>query len=202
MKKFLVLWLSLVSFQAISQTAAEDLQQKLNGFQTMKAQFSQIVKAGKRSLSTSQGSMALSRPGKFRWQTNDPLKQVIVADGQKLWVYDVDLEQVTVKKQGKSLHGTAALFLSGYSDTVTRDFTVVKTEQGTRQIYKLQALSPKETYQKLMLSFVGAELRAIEFYDQLGQHTLVDFNQVKNNPTLAASLFKFSPPKGVDVVEQ
>src|SRR5580704_14348669 len=116
MKKiFLGLLLAFSGF-VFSQTSAELLQTKLNAIRSMTANFNQVVKAKNREVSRSSGIMALERPGRFRWQTKSPMEQLVVADGQKMWIYDVDLEQVTVKKQGKGLGGTAALFLSGYDD--------------------------------------------------------------------------------------
>ncbi|MGQ3892293.1 outer membrane lipoprotein chaperone LolA [Legionella sp. CNM-4043-24] len=202
MKKFLVLVLVLIVNTALAQSASEDVQARLNAIRSMTADFTQVVKAGRREVSNSSGSMALLRPGRFRWQTNSPLEQLIVADSKKLWVYDVDLEQVTVKKQEKGLGGTPALFLSGYDDTVARDFDVVETSKGDRAGFELRAKSSKENYQRVVLSFKGDALDRIEFFDQLGQHTIVSLSKVKTNPTLAARLFQFKPPKGVDIVEQ
>ncbi|MCW0218548.1 MAG: outer-membrane lipoprotein carrier protein LolA, partial [Prosthecobacter sp.] len=122
------------------------------------------------------------------------------ADSKKLWVYDVELEQVTVKKQEKGLGGTPGLFLSGYDNTVSRDFTVTEVTAGT--VFDLRAKSPKENYQRVILSFKDSALGKIEFFDQLGQHTTVTLTQVKTNPELAPGLFQFKPPKGVDVVDQ
>lgn len=202
MKKYLAVLLATFVTNGFSQTVAEELQNKLNAIRTMSANFSQTVQAGKRQVSESSGTMALSRPGKFRWQTKDPMEQVVVADSKNLWVYDVDLEQVTVKTQEKGLGGTPGLFLSGYNDSVTRDFDVAKQAKGKAETFDLHAKSKKENFQRVKLIFNGEQLSAIEFYDQLGQHTVVRLSNIKNNPTLSAGLFQFKPPKGVDVVKQ
>lgn len=202
MKKYLALLLATLVSNGFAQTTAEELQAKLNAIRTMSASFNQTVQAGKRQVSESSGTMALSRPGKFRWQTKDPMEQLVIADSNNLWVYDVDLEQVTVKTQEKGLGGTPGLFLSGYNDTVTRDFEVNKEASGKADIFDLHARSKKENFQRVKLIFKGEQLSAIEFYDQLGQHTVVKLSNIKNNPSLAASLFQFKPPKGVDVVKQ
>ena len=140
--------------------------------------------------------------GMLCWQTKSPLAQLVVADGQHLWIYDVDLEQVTVKKQEKGLGGTAALFLSGYGDTVTRDFDVTTYNKGNKAYFDLHSKSSKANFQRVKLVFVGDELSGLELYDQLGQHTTVVLTNIKNNTTLSPALFKFKTPKGVDVVEQ
>ena len=201
MKRILVLTTALFINTSFGATA-DVLQNKLNSIRTMSAKFSQVIKAGKKVLSRSSGTMALERPGRFRWQTRDPMAQLVVADNKHLWVYDVDLEQVTVKKQEKGLGGTAALFLSGYDDNVTRNFTVSNSNEGKDELYDLQAKSGKENFQHVKLRFLGDSLTGIELDDQLGQHTVVTLSDIKNNPPLPASLFEFKPPKGVDVVQQ
>lgn len=202
MKKIIGLVLAVFVTNVFADTASDMAQAKLNGIRTMSAKFVQVVKAGKREVSNSSGIMALSRPGRFRWETQSPLEQVVVADSEKLWVYDIDLEQVTVKKQEKGLGGTPGLFLSGYDDTVARDFTVTEKTDGKNQIFHLKAKSAKENYQQLKLVFNGDMLTSIEFWDQLGQHTVVKLSRIKNNVKLAPKLFQFKPPKGVDVVDQ
>ncbi|MCC5016166.1 MULTISPECIES: outer membrane lipoprotein chaperone LolA [Legionella] len=202
MKK-LVLLLSLVfAANAFCESVGDVLQTKLNAIRSMTASFNQVIKTKEKEISRSSGTMALERPGRFRWQTKSPMEQLVVADGKKLWVYDVDLEQVTVKKQEKSLGGTAALFLSGYDDTVTRDFDVTATTAGDKQSYDLQSKSHKANFQRMKLIFNRDVLIAIEMFDQLGQHTVVNLKNVKTNPKVAASLFQFKPPKGTDVVHQ
>lgn len=202
MKKLLILGLAVFSMQLFAASAAEQLQARLNGMKTMTANFKQVVKAKEREISRSSGNMALQRPGRFRWMTKEPMEQLVVADGKKLWIYDVDLEQVSVKKQGNSLGGTAALFLSGYDDTVAREFSVQMSTKSGKEIYDLKALSGKANFQRLKLIFSGQTLSSLEMFDQLGQHTIVDLTQVKANPKLSASLFQFTPPKGTDVVHQ
>ena len=201
-KTFLVAVSIMLSTTAFSQTADEILQGKLNAIRSMSATFKQVVKAKQRVVSRSSGTMALERPGRFRWQTKDPMEQLMVADGQRIWVYDTDLEQVTVKKQDKGLGGTAALFLSGYDNTVTRDFTVTQSGSSENPVFDLESKSSKANFQRIKLTFHQELLSGLELYDQLGQITTVQLSQAKLNPKLAAALFQFKPPKGVDVVQQ
>lgn len=203
MKK-VVLLLSLCCYSAytLSQTSGEVLQNKLNALSTMTAHFNQTVKAKKKTVSRSSGTMALQRPGRFRWNTVDPMEQLIVADGQKMWIYDVELEQVTVKKQQKGLGGTAALFLSGYDNQVSKDFDVTERNDRKQMVFDLKAKAPKENFQRITLKFNKEQLTNLELYDQLGQVTYVTLSQIKNNNKLAQQLFQFKPPKGVDVVKQ
>ena len=185
-----------------SQSASAALQTKLNSLHTMIANFSQVVKTKRREISRSSGTMALERPGRFRWQTKEPMEQVVVADGKKVWIYDVDLDQVSVKKQEKSVGGTAALFLSGYDDTVARDFNVTMGTKGDEAAFDLTSKSANANFQRVQLVFNGPALTGIVMFDQLGQVTDVKLQNAKLNQKLAASLFQFKTPKGVDVVEQ
>lgn len=194
----MLFWMPLAYCDVVSDA----LQVKLNAIRTMTAKFNQVVMAKKREISHSSGTMALARPGHFRWQTQQPMAQLVVADGKQLWIYDEDLEQVTVKKQDNGLGGTAGLFLSGYNDTVTRDFNVTVKTLGDSSCFDLQARSIKANFQRAKLTFKGNALTAIELFDQLGQHTDVHLSAVKINPKIEQSLFQFKTPKGVDVVEQ
>ncbi|MGQ3888935.1 outer membrane lipoprotein chaperone LolA [Legionella sp. CNM-1927-20] len=202
MKRIMILALITFLTNVWAQTPAEEVQTKLNAIRSMSAGFDQIVTAGKREVSQSSGKMALVRPGRFRWETKSPLEQLVVADSKRLWVYDVDLEQVTVKKQEPGLGGTPGLFLSGYDNSVTRDFDVTTKDKKGIRTYILKAKSPKENFQTVQLTFNGDALSVIEFFDQLGQHTIVKLKNVQTNPPLANKLFQFKPPKGVDIVEQ
>ena len=202
MKKIIGILLFSLCTVSYGENAGDLAQAKLNAIQSMTASFKQIVKAKKREVSRSSGTMALQRPGRFRWQTKQPMAQLVVADGKKMWVYDVDLEQVTVKAQEKGLGGTAALFLSGYDNTVTRDFDVTQTTQGNVMVFDLHSKSSKANFQRIKLLFTQDTLTGLEMYDQLGQTTFVTLSQIKVNPKLAETVFKFKPPKGVDVVKQ
>lgn len=206
MKKTLFFLLYCWGAQASCDVPCDALQAKLNALSTMTARFEQVVNATTREISRSSGTMALARPGRFRWQTDKPLVQWVIADGRQVWVYDVDLEQVTVKKQDKGLGGTAGLFLSGYNDTLAKDFHVtVKTQKKgghIKQSFDLKATSSKANFQRVKLRFADNDLIGIELFDQLGQHTDIQLSHIKTNPSLATSLFQFKIPKDVDVVEQ
>jgi outer membrane lipoprotein carrier protein len=202
MKRIALFILGCYSSYALSQTPGELLQDKLNAISTMTADFNQTVKAKKREVSRSSGTMALQRPGRFRWKTVEPMEQLIIADGQKMWIYDIELEQVTVKKQEKGLGGTAALFLSGYDNKVTNDFEVTEKDDGQLMVFDLNAKAPKENFQRIKLIFKKEQLIGLDLYDQLGQITYVKLSQIKMNEKLQEKIFQFKPPKGVDVIKQ
>lgn len=202
MKIRIILILYFISQAVHSDGVSQVLQTKLNQIRTMSASFTQVIQTKRGRTVKSSGAMALSRPGHFRWQTYSPMAQLIVADGKRLWVYDKDLEQVTVKRQARGVGGTAGLFLSGYSRTVTNHFHVTMAKQGTREIYDLRPKSGGAQVQHVTLTFEGPALVGIQLYDQLGQRSNVQLSRVKTNGALPLSLFQFRAPKGVDVVQQ
>jgi outer membrane lipoprotein carrier protein len=182
--------------------AASVLQDRLNALDSMKARFKQVVRADNREISRSRGNMALKRPGKFRWDTKSPMEQLVIADGKQLWIYDVELEQVTVKKQGKGIGGTPALFLSGVDNNVSRDFEVQSKQQGNKEIFYLKARSSQENFQKIQMIYQKQDLVGLVLFDQLGQQTNVQLSRIRKNPSLPSRMFHFKPPRGVDVVRQ
>lgn len=202
MKKSIVVLFIAFSSSVFSQTSGELLQSKLNAIKSMSANFSQVVKAKKREVSHSSGTMALERPGRFRWQTKSPMEQLVIADGKKMWVYDVDLEQVTVKKQEKGLGGTAVLFLSGYDDTVARDFEVTQKDDASGIVFDLKSKSSKANFQRIKLIFNKDNLTGLELFDQLGQVTVVKLAKIKSNPKLSVEMFQFKVPKNIDLIQQ
>lgn len=178
------------------------LQKKLSNIRTMHANFSQTVRAKHRVISNSRGTMALAKPNQFRWQTKHPMAETVVADGHKVWIYDVDLEQVTVSKQTRSLGAAGALFLSQDSDAIHRDYTVRFHQERDNDIFDLQAKSSKLSFEKVRIIFVKNNLKTIELNDQLGQRITIYLSDVVVNQSEPASLFQFRVPKGVDVVQQ
>ncbi len=145
--------------------------------------------------------MQFERPGKFRWVYKKPYEQLIVGDGKKFWMYDMDLNQVTVKKLDAALGSSPAALLSG-SNEIERDFAL-KNIDDRDGLEWLQA-TPKaaETnFQKILMAFnAKSELVVMELYDAFGHHTVLRFTELKNNPSFGAQQFKFVPPKGADVL--
>lgn len=189
--------------QCVCADAMSDvLWDKLSAIQSMQASFTQKIYAKKRELSSSSGEMAFIRPGQFRWQTKEPMEQLLIADGKKIWTYDVLLEQVTVKQQTESMGAAAGLFLSDDKARLAHDFHVESEQQGVSEIFNLKAQLKQANIQRMTLQFKGARLERMDLYDQLGQHTVVRFKKAKMNLALSPKLFQFSPPAGVDVVEQ
>ena len=207
MRNTLCLAALLLFSQAASAAAIERLHQFLETTKSLRADFTQIViaKNGKRPQQSS-GVMVFSRPGKFRWQIDKPYAQLLVGDGEKIWIYDPDLRQVTVKKAGKALGGTPAALLAGESggrSTLEKNF--VLREAGAREGLEWVEAVPKSQesgFEKLMLGFAGAELKAMELFDNFGQTTSLNFSNLERNPSIAPSQLSFKPPAGVDVISE
>lgn len=166
------------------------------------ADFTQAVfdQNGKRIQSAS-GVMQFQRPGKFRWTYQKPYEQVIVGDGEKFWLYDVDLNQVTVRKLDAALGSSPAALLSGNNE-IERDFTL--RESGSQDgLDWLEAIAraPDSSFGKILMAFnARAELVVMELNDSFGHKTVLRFSGLKRNPQLPSAQFKFVPPEGADVL--
>ncbi len=190
---------------SISASAHADSLDKLKAFisgtQTMRAGFEQSVidKNGK-SMQGASGTMQFSRPGKFRWEYLKPYKQEVVGDGVKLWIFDPDLNQVTVKKLGDSLGDSPAALLAGNND-LDKHYTL--TDTGSKADIEWLDAVPKSkdtTFERVRIGFKGDALNVMELKDNFGQTTVIKFSALEKNPKLAGGAFTFVPPKGVDVV--
>ncbi len=177
------------------------LHEFVEGAKTLRAQFSQsVVDRSGKVTSESSGTMQFSRPGKFRWEYVKPYPQLIIGDGQKLWIWDNDLNQVTVKRLTESLGSSPAALLAG-SNEIERSFTLVDGG-GSEGIDWLLA-KPRDkdtTFESIRMGFSDAGLEVMELVDTFGQKTIIRFTKAEKNPKLGSDLFKFTPPKGADVV--
>lgn len=181
--------------------AVEQVRHYLDSTRTLRADFSQTVvgKAGRKPQHSS-GTLAISRPGKLRWEIQKPYPQLMVGDGDKFWIYDPELKQVTVRKMGQAIGSTPAALLSGSTD-LEKNFAL-KEGGEVEGLNWVEAL-PKSSdsgFEKVRLGFAGNELKAMELLDNFGQTTQVRFSRIERNPALPATLFKFTPPAGADVV--
>jgi outer membrane lipoprotein carrier protein len=186
---------------ASSASSLERFSEFINGFRTARGGFEQkIFDSNHRLLQESRGSLAFSRPGRFRWTYVKPYPQLIVGDGSRVWIYDEDLKQVTVKKLDQALGSTPAALLAGNNEAM-RAFNL--SDEGTKDgIEWLEALprGKESSFERIRMGFDTSGLRAMELVDTFGQTTVLRFNALERNPDLGPGLFRFSPPKGVDVI--
>ena len=192
--------LSLVCSMAAA-AGADTLRDYLRDTSSARAQFTQIVyDRNMRKLQETSGTMHFARPGKIRWAYEKPYEQLIVGDGSKLWVYDKDLNQVTVKAIGQAIGGSPAALLAGSND-IDKDFRIsaAGAKDGLEWIEAVPK-SGESTFEKVRMGFGKSGLEAMDLYDGFGQLTLVRFQGIERNPKLSTELFQFSPPPGADVI--
>jgi len=190
------------SFAAHAAGSIEKLKAFTEQTRSARTTFTQTVRdkdGGK--VQTATGTLAFARPGKFRWEYEKPYQQTIVGDGEKLWVYDKDLNQVTVKKLEGSLGSSPAALLAGSNDI--EQYYNVEAKGSKNGLDWLEAFPRDQDtmFEKVRMGFKGNSLDTMELYDHLGQVTVIRFGKVERNPKLAANLFSFTPPKGADVIE-
>ena len=179
----------------------EKLKSFLESTHTLRADFSQTVttRSGRKPQVTT-GQLLLSRPGKFRWDQQKPYPQLLVGDGEKIWLYDPELKQVTVRPAGQALGGSPAALLAGKNE-LEKNFALAEAGEldGMDWVEALPKASDSG-FEKIRLGFAGSDLAAMVLVDSFGQTTQIRFSKLERNPALPGSTFKFSPPPGVDVV--
>jgi outer membrane lipoprotein carrier protein len=190
---------------AVPSTLAADGLQQFNAFMqdlhTLQAGFRQTVQQpDDDTVYASNGVFYLKRPGQLRWEYEDPATQIIVADGDRIWLHDLELEQVSHRSQKAALRGTPAQLLSG-SAPVEENFEV--EEQGERDGVSWLELRPRDKeaqFAKVRLGMADNRLQRMEMYDNFGQITRFIFYDIERNPELSPELFVFVPPPQIDLI--
>ena len=191
----------LLSFGALA-SGLDDFLAFNAATKTTTARFEQQVfdRAGK-VVERATGTFAFARPGKFRWTYEKPHQQVLVGDGTRLWIHDPDLNQVAVKRIDQAISSTPAALLAGRDD-ITKLFTL--RDGGSSDGLNWVEASPKAQdtgFDKVRLGLLGRTLAAMELHDQLGGRTLLRFSDLKANANVPPATFRFTAPKGADVIE-
>lgn len=184
---------------ATNLVAAQRLNKLLSNTKSMTASFTQTTKGA--SNGTFKGKMSVQRPNNFRWETTSPSEQLIVANGSSLWIFDKDLEQATKQSVDNQVGNTPALLLSGDPSKIDKNFKVTQP-YSTKNYYVLYPKSSDASFKSLSMSFSGGKPVMMVLNDTLGQTTSIKFSNIKLNPTINSSQFKFTPPKGVDIINQ
>ncbi|MGQ0510569.1 MAG: outer membrane lipoprotein chaperone LolA [Betaproteobacteria bacterium] len=194
--------LALVACAAHAQgNSLERFQAFLRTTQSTTADFEQKVYDRNRKLvQESSGRFAFLRPGRFRWTYDRPYSQLIVGDGERVWVYDRDLNQVTVRRIAKALGSTPAALLAGASD-VDKAFEL--SDGGDREGLAWVEAKPKDKdagFERIRLGMGVAGIEAMELVDNFGQTTRLSFSKLVRNPQIGPEAFRFTPPRGADVL--
>jgi outer membrane lipoprotein carrier protein len=192
----------LLSFSAFASPSAVDrVEAYLGGLVTWSAAFRQTESgADGRVNRSAAGRFYLQRPGKFRWNYTAPAAQLLLSDGVQLWFYDEDLAQANVRSLGQSLASTPAMLLSG-SGSIRAAFAVTSLPaEGAMEWYQLKPLRGDTDFREMRIAFKRREPVSMVLLDKLGSTTRLDFANTMRNSQLAANLFVFVPPAGVDVI--
>lgn len=222
MKRFFVGVFTAMSALAACANGLESLESFVRTVNTGRADFTQVVTAPAREgqaprSKTSSGTFEFSRPNRFKFLYKKPFEQSIVADGQTLWLYDADLNQVTARQQSAALGSTPAALIAAAPDlrALQADFTLAAAPE--KDGLEWVVATPKAKEGQLQAVRVGfrtgakpgekaadkpAELAALEILDSFGQRSVLSFSKVEVNPALPRDAFQFSPPKGADVIRQ
>lgn len=203
-----MLLLAALSLSSLSSLADEDasaqrLTALLSQAQTISARFSQLSLDGSGAqLQETAGQLVLKRPGLFRWHTDAPMEQLLVSNGEKVWLYDPDLEQVTIQTLDKRLTHTPALLLSGDVSEIRENFAISHQEGGNVVDFMLKPKSKDTLFDSLRLSFRSGVLNDMQLIDSIGQRTNILFLGVEMNEAVDDSLFSFEIPEGTDVIQE
>ncbi|PKO46201.1 MAG: outer membrane lipoprotein carrier protein LolA [Betaproteobacteria bacterium HGW-Betaproteobacteria-22] len=169
--------------------------------QSIRADFHQVVtdKQG-RKVQDVTGKMQLKRPNKFRWDYYKPYEQQIISDGRQVWLYDMDLAQVTVRALGDALGTSPAALLAG-GKAIENTFRLANAYRKDDMDWVSASPKAKESgFDKILLGFKHNKIQVMSLIDSFGHHTKIEFTDVETNPELDENSFLFKPPKGVDVV--
>ena len=192
---------ALLLTDAPSAATRDRLRAFLGDTQTASTTFTQTVTdRNGRVVQKSNGEFMLSRPGRFRWSIEKPYRQLVVGDGERVWIYDEDLNQVVVRRLSEALGSTPAALLAGRED-VEKAFTWKELpSSGGLDWLAATPIAKDAAFSEIRLGFDGERLAALELVDGFGQKTVVRFGEMTRNPKLPEDAFRFAPPKGADVI--
>lgn len=198
---FMAAMLAAWSTPLLADSGKERLEEFRNNMRGLRGDFVQNVLDEKLNpLEQSHGTLALKRPNQFRFEYLEPLPQLIVADGQEVWIYDIELNQVTVRAIGDTIGNTPALLLSS-DEPLERSFVITELgEQGGLQWVGLEPLATDATYTMIRIGLDASTMQMMEMTDTFGQITQLRFSNLQRNAVLDPVLFQFAPPAGVDVL--
>lgn len=205
MRRLPILLLTLLlPIAAAAGEAGAQLRTFLDTTRTLDATFVQ-VRVGEQGAGPSRatGRLRLQRPGRFRWDYQTPYSQLILADGERLWIFDPDLEQATVRPQDEALGNSPARLLSGGLD-LDANFSVIETgeREGGLDWVEVRPLGSDEEFSQVRFGFSAEGLSSMFMIDNLGYTTLIEFNDIRSNIELDHDVFVFTPPPGIDVIGQ
>ncbi len=204
MKTFSIISAIILSLPVSSfASGLDDLQRFYTEVNSYSASFEQkVVDENLRLLEASEGEFFIERPGKFHWHYTSPSEQLIVGDGKQVWIYDIELEQITHRQSDAAVSQTPAMLLSGVGDLgdnfILEDAGLQEGLDWVRMIPRSQ----DSGFTDVRIAFAGGKLQLLEMKDNFGQTTRMSFSNIEENADISEQKFKFIPPPGVDVFEE
>ncbi len=181
--------------------SASELKAALQSIETLQGGFSQTIKdKNGKTLQASAGEFSIKRPGYFYWETGEPYPQTIVGNPEKLWIYDPDLEQVTIRPQQAQGQFNPSKLLSGDVSGLEKSFSIEHAKRNEAQVFTLRPVEANAQYREIELRFDKMAPTSFSFSDKLNQVTEVVFIRREVNTPVNTAKFDFSPPEGTDII--
>ena len=202
LRHFLLWVLFLFPHAIIADDKATVLDEFLNGLETLQADFTQrLMNQYGEELETSNGILYLRRPGMFHWSYSEPYLQRLISDAVTLWIFDEDLEQLTIRDVTGLLEDSPAAILGGDMDISAHYLVVEHEDDNGEQWLEMTPRDPESQYKGIRLTFAGQALEQMILFDSLGRTTQIVLDNLVRNPELDEATFQFSVPDGIDVID-
>jgi len=182
---------------------AQALEEILSQTSSLRAEVNQLLMdQDGRDLQETSATLIMQKPASFSWRITDPYEEVTVTDGITIWRYEPDLEQVTVQDFDSELDRTPVMLLNGNANSISDAYNVSATRVDANVLrFILNPRRPSSLFESMSLTFEGPVLREMQFEDSLGQRTSLGFSQVERNQSVPANIFTFTPPDGVELID-
>lgn len=186
-----------------SAEAVEALTERLQALESLEGRFEQRTEQDGSRVQQARGTMVVARPNRFRWHTRAPFEQLVVSDGDQVWVHDPGLQQVVIRPLDEQISQTPALLFGGRPEQVGESFAVEKADGDDGEVvYRLTPRGENPMFSHLEVAFDGRKPVSMRLEDALGQRTLIEFRDLELNSEPGEAPFNFEPPEGSDVIRQ
>lgn len=192
------------TFAGVNDDALLELHRLLSQTRSLQGDFTQVTTDQEDQIvEENTGTFAIQRPGYLRWHIEQPFEQLLVSDGETLWVYDPDLEQVTINSVDEQMQQNSALLLSSDLEKIQANYRVDEVrKENNREVFALVPLNESNAFERLELHFENEQLKGWQVHTALGERSTFTFSELQVNEPLSDELFRFEPPPGVDVLDE
>ena len=193
---------SIAPAYADNDAALNDFLARIKNLQTLDSRFEQSTRDNHgQVLQSMTGQLTVAKPGKLRWHTDEPFEQLVVSDGELVWVYDMDLEQVTIRDMDQRIQETPALLLTGDAGNLEKSFLVEEEKAGDETVFQLVPKDNSQLFESLEFHYRDQQIVRMMIFDAAGQITEISFDGVAINQPVDDQAFVFNVPEGVDVID-